>query len=240
MKKNKRKIFFEVIFRLAVISVCILENETWDLRFLYSIQFIIIIEVSKQIPSFYDYCERLSFRKSKNNDRNVFATHECGHAIIAMLLDINLERITIKCKGKHAGYVVYEKYDKQYITKEYCLKRIQISYGGKAAEEILLGITSSGPMKDSKDASERALQIVNEYHMGEQLIVESRKYKKINSIVNEKNVEIAEKICNECYENAKIMITANKELVQELTNILLEKEELTKRDIEEFKKKHNI
>lgn len=240
MKKNKRKIFCEVIFRLAVISVCMFENETWNLRLLYTMQFIIVIEVSKQIPSIYDYFEQLSFKKSKNNDMKVFATHECGHAIIAMLLDINIKRITIKCKGKHAGYVIYENYDKQYVTKEYCLKRIQVSYGGKAAEEVLLGIISSGPMRDVKDASERALEMINDYHMGEQLIVESKKYKGINPIITAKNTQLAERICNECYENAKQMITENKELVQELTTILLEKEELGKDDIEEFKKKNNI
>lgn len=240
MKRKKRKIFVEVIFRLAVVSVCILENATWVLRVLYAIQFMIVLEVAKQMPSIYDYFEQLSFKNAKEDDRNVFATHECGHAIIAMLLGINIERITLKCKGKLAGYVRYEDYNKRYVTKDYCLKRIQISYGGKAAEEVILGLISSGPMRDAKEASERALEMINDYHMGEQLIIESKKYKEINSIITMKNTQIAERICNECYENAKKMIIENKELVQELTTILLEKEELTKDDIQVFKKNHNI
>lgn len=240
MKKDKLVMALEVIFRLVVVSVCIFENETWALRVLYAIQFIIVLEVAKKMSSIYDYFEQLSFKNTKEDDRKVFAIHECGHAIIAMLLDINVERITIKCKGKLAGYVKYEEYNKRYVTKDYCLKRIQISYGGKAAEEVILGIISSGPMKDAKDASERALEMINEYHMGEQLIVESKKYKEINTIITVKNIQLAEEICNECYESAKRMIVANKELVQELTTLLLEKEELTKDDIQNFKKKHNI
>lgn len=240
MKKDKRILFLEVIFRLAVVSVCVLENETWALRLLYAIQFIIVLEVSKQIPSMYDYFEQISSEKSKEDERKVFATHECGHAIVAMMVEVNAERITIKCKGKRAGYVKYEKYDKRYVTKEECLKKIQISYGGKAAEEVMLGIVSSGPMKDLKDASDRALEMINDYHMGEQLIVENKKYKEINSIIARKNAEIADKMCNECYESAKRIITANKELVQELTSLLLEKGELNKEEIEAFKVKHNI
>ena len=240
MKKNWRKTLLDLFLILLVIFVSIKEQDTWKLRILFIIQNFLLIEIVKYNSKLKEFLERACYQETTEEEKKVFAIHEAGHAIVAILLGFNVEEVTIKCKGRLGGYARYIEHYGKYMTRDFFIKKIQVLYAGKAAEEVILGLVTTTSGGDLKDATDMVMEMVSDYGMENLLIVKSKKYEEINSIVTEKQVDIAEKMCEECYSRTKMLIKANKELVQQLANVIIEKEEMTKEDIEQFKKEYNI
>lgn len=69
--------------------------------------------------------------------------HECGHAVMAMLIDDypQVDKITIVPRGDALGYVsnVLDERFLYSMTKRDIINRIDVALGGRAAEELILG-----------------------------------------------------------------------------------------------------
>ena len=94
--------------------------------------------------------ERRSMVMTEEEKRNT-AYHEAGHALVAYFLpDADpLHKVTIIPRGRALGVTMQlPEEDKYNYTKEYMQSTITILLSGRAAEEIFLGITTTGASND--------------------------------------------------------------------------------------------
>ena len=82
--------------------------------------------------------------------------HECGHAMVAMLMDDypEVDKITIVPRGDARGYVsnILDERFLYSMTKHDIINRIDVALGGRAAEELILGYCYRNRVRYSEDA----------------------------------------------------------------------------------------
>ena len=195
-------------------------------------------------------------RKVTDFEKRVVAYHESGHAVLGIELPNGEEvhKITIIPRGMAGGYTqMLPKEERTMImTKDELLQRITCYLGGRVSEELFIGEVSTGASDDFKRATSIARSMVTEYGMSDlgpmQLehrsgeVFLGRDYTNTNknysdTVALEIDKEIR-KIIDECYKNAKDILSKNKELVEILANTVSEKETITKEEIEEIVKEY--
>jgi len=106
-------------------------------------------------------------------EREIVSYHESGHAIVASVLPHAdpVRRVSIIPRGIAAlGYTIQLPTEDRYLlTKSEILDRIAVMLGGRAAEEIIFGETSTGARNDLEKATEMALSMVKAYGMSDKL-----------------------------------------------------------------------
>ena len=190
-------------------------------------------------------------RKITDKEKQLVAIHESGHAVIGLKLeDANdVHKITIIPRGMAGGYtMMLPKEEKISIaTKNELLARITGLLGGRVSEELYFGEISTGASDDFSKATKIARAMVTEYGMSdlgpvqlehkEEGVFLGRDYNKTRNFSDAVALEIDEevrKIVNECYKKATKILKDNKELVKLLSDTLIEKETLTKEEIDEL------
>ncbi|MBO6233423.1 MAG: hypothetical protein J6N78_05150 [Clostridia bacterium] len=228
-----------LVFLGVLVVVSVDDYENWNLRFTFIFKTLALVLIAQLLKNIVDNLSQLRLIVSEEEKYST-AVHEAGHTIVAILLGINIKKVTIKRHFFYNGKVLLDYYNKILITNELYKKIIQVTYAGKVAQDILLGFNTGGNKYDLQKATEICLKMICNYGMSEQLLVKIPRNKHFNNIITEKNVEIAEKICKECYEKCYMLIKDNKALIEEFANNLIEKSELNEDDINNFRKKHNI
>ncbi len=195
-------------------------------------------------------------RKVTEFEKKVVSYHEAGHAVTGIILPKGEEvhKITIIPRGMAGGYTqMLPKEEKTLVyTKEELLEQITTLLSGRVSEELFLGEISTGASDDIKRATKIARSMVTEYgmsdlgpvqyeHKSEDVFL-GRDYTKSRNFSDQVALEIdseIKKIINECYEKAKEVLKNNKTLVEVLANALIERETLTKEEIEDIVSEHN-
>ena len=131
------------------------------------------------------------------------------------------------------------------MSKNELLAMITGLLGGRASEELFLGEVTTGASDDFKRATNIARSMVTEYGMSdlgpmqyeqkEEGIFLGRDYNKSKNYSDQVALEIdqaARKIIEECYNKAKDILKKNKDLIMLLSDALIERETLTKEQIE--------
>lgn len=112
--------------------------------------------------------------------RRRVAIHESGHAILAAIYKkyFELKKVTIKSTYNGAGgYTIFNEYanitDSGLYTKDLLMKRLVVSLGGKAAENLFYSEkhVSVGAVQDLKQANSLAQRMIGNFGMGEELEV---------------------------------------------------------------------
>ncbi len=187
--------------------------------------------------------------KITEKEKRLVSIHEAGHAVIGIKLeDANeVHKITIIPRGSAGGYtMMLPKEERMSImSKNELLATITGLLGGRASEELFLGEITTGASDDFKRATNIARSMVTEYGMSdlgpmqyeqkEEGIFLGRDYNKSKNYSDQVALEIdqaARKIIDECYEKAKGIMKKNKDLVMLLSDALMERETLTKEQIE--------
>ena len=190
-------------------------------------------------------------RKITDKEKQLVAIHESGHAVIGLKLeDANeVHKITIIPRGMAGGYtMMLPKEEKISIaTKNELLARITGLLGGRVSEELYFGEISTGASDDFSKATKIARAMVTEYGMSdlgpvqlehkEEGVFLGRDYNKTRNFSDAVALEIDEevrKIVNECYKKATKILKDNKDLVKLLSDTLIEKETITKEEIDEL------
>ena len=120
--------------------------------------------------------------------------------------------------------------------------------GGRAAEELFLGDVTTGASDDFKRSTNLARSMVTEYGMSDlgpiryeqnqsENVFLGRDYNKTKNYSDQVALEIdkeVQKIITKCYDNAKEILEENKDLVMLLSHTLIEKETITKEQIDEL------
>jgi cell division protease FtsH len=176
----------------------------------------------------------------KDKDRKITAYHEAGHALLTLkvLPDDKLSKVTIIPTSKGAGgYTLSIPEDKLYQNKDYLKRRMMVLLAGRAAEEIIFGkdFITTGAYNDFQQTTRMVSAMVTQYGMGETLgllnleELSHLNYSNTEDIVNECKVTI-----NSLYDEVKKIIIDNKDLLDKITEELLDKETLLAEDIKQL------
>ncbi len=182
-------------------------------------------------------------------EREIAAYHEGGHAILGKLLP-NADpphKVTILPRGMALGYVLYAPPEDKYTyTRAELMDRITAALGGRVSEQMVFGEVTTGAQNDFEQATELARRMVTEFGMSEKLgplslgkrhgpvflgrdLVETRNYSE--EIAYEIDKEIR-RIIDECYERASALIADNRDKLERVAKVLLEKESLEGEQLE--------
>lgn len=103
--------------------------------------------------SYFDFGQKIEIADPET--LKATAVHEAGHAIIAILYGMNLTELSIITQLDAAGYTSYngEIREREIANWNSCLNSIKVSLAGKAAEEIVYGISSVGVVSDLQHAT---------------------------------------------------------------------------------------
>ncbi len=189
-------------------------------------------------------------KKYTEHEKKLVAFHEAGHAVIGLKLKNAsvVQKVTIIPRGQAGGYnLMMPKEETYFSTKTELTESIVGFLGGRVAEELIFSDVSTGAHNDFQQATRIARAMVTEYGMSSLGPVQyeqpsgnvflGRDYLKEKNFSDQVALEIdkeVRKIVEECYEKAKEVISANKELLYNIADYLIKVETLTKSDIEEI------
>ncbi len=186
--------------------------------------------------------------KYTEHEKKVVAYHEAGHAVMGIKLDgaNAVQKITIIPRGEAGGYnLMLPKEEKYLSTKNELLESISGLLGGRVAEEVVFNEVTTGAHNDFEKATKIARAMVTEYGMSdlgpvqfehqESSVFLGRDYNKSRNFSSQVAFEIDQeqrKIIGECYDKTKKIISENRDLLDLIANALLEKETITKEEID--------
>lgn len=181
-------------------------------------------------------------------DKRMTAYHESGHAILASLLPgcDPVHEVSIIPRGMAGGYTMTRPdNDDQYLVKTKLLDDMVMTMGGRAAEERIVHAVTSGPSADITQVTKIAKRMVTEWGMSEKLgpvcyganteIFLGRDYQTKADFSEETARTIDEevrRIVNESYKKALDLLTENKNLLETMARVLLEKETIYSDEVE--------
>ena len=187
-------------------------------------------------------------RKYTEHEKELVAYHESGHAVVGIVLKNadEVQKITIIPRGQAGGYTMsLPKEEEYFATKTDLLEQITGLLAGRVSEELRFGEVSTGAHNDFERATKIARSMVTEYGMSDLGPVQleqqeggvflGRDYNKSRNFSNEVAHEIdieMRKIVDECYQEAKKVLTKHKDMVDLLAKALMENETLTKEQID--------
>ncbi len=192
--------------------------------------------------------ERRSLIISDEEKRNT-AYHEAGHALVATLLPgaDPIHKVTIIPRGMALGVTQQLPIDEKHnYTKEYILSEITVLLGGRVSEELFIKNMTTGAGNDIDRATDLARKMVCEWGMSENMgpltfgkkeeqiflgreIAQHRDYSEATAIQIDKEVKT---LVTNCYDQAKKLISENKEALARIAENLLEREVLDAHQIE--------
>jgi len=176
----------------------------------------------------------------KEKDRKITAYHEAGHALLTLkVLPMDkLSKVTIIPTSKGAGgYTLSLPEDKLYQNKDYLKRRIMVLLAGRAAEEIIFGkdYITTGAYNDFQQTTRMVSSMVTQYGMGETIgLLNLEELSNLNYTNTEAIVNECKSTINSLYEGVKSILLENTELLEKITESLLEKETLLTEDINEL------
>jgi cell division protease FtsH len=191
-------------------------------------------------------------RVMSEREREIVAYHELGHALAAELLPQAdpVHKISIVPRGIAAlGYTQQLPTEERFLmTKSELLERLAVLLGGRAAEEVVFGEISTGAHNDLEKASDMARRMVTEYGMSERqgpvAFEKSRRplyldigYSPPREYSEETAREIDEEVRGivlEAYERAKALVKKNREALDRVAAVLLQKEVLEGKEFREL------
>ena len=183
--------------------------------------------------------ERKSMILSDEEKKNT-AYHEAGHALVAAMTPgaDPVHKVTIIPRGMALGLTMQlPEDDKHTYTREYLEAMLAVLMGGRSAEEIFLGHITTGAGNDIERATDLARNMVCEWGMSElgplaygkkdeaiflgREITQHRDYSEDTAIQIDKEVK---RIVNSGYENAKRLLSNNRDTLERIAQALLERE----------------
>ncbi|MBE6960793.1 MAG: AAA family ATPase [Ruminococcaceae bacterium] len=166
------------------------------------------------------------------------ARHEAGHAFLCWQGGETPTYLTVVARGNHGGYMQHaDQEGKAIFTKEELLKRIRTSLGGRAAEIVYYGQhdgISTGASGDLMSATNMAQRILCAYGMDEEfgLAVVSGNVAGNGSMSIEVRAAV-NRILSEQMKVAIQLISENKDKIDALVKVLMEKNHLNGAQINE-------
>ena len=188
-------------------------------------------------------------RVVSEKEKRITAYHEAGHAILFHVLpDVGpVYSVSIIPTGiGAAGYTMpLPEKDEMFNTKGRMLQDIEVSLGGRIAEELVFDDITTGASQDIKQATRVARAMVTKYGMSDELgLVSYDSDEEVfigrdfghtktygEDVAGKIDAEI-KRIVDECYEKAKKIILDNRKVLDAAAELLLEKEKISREEFE--------
>ncbi len=204
--------------------------------------------VDKQ--DFLDAVDRIVGGLEKKNkivttdEKRAIAVHEAGHATVSWMLEhaAPLVKVTIVPRGQSLGAAWYLPEERLIVRPEQMLDEMCATMGGRAAEKVMFDKISTGALSDLEKVTKQARAMVTIYGLNEKLgnvtyydssgqseYNFSKPYSEETAQTIDK--EISNLIETE-YQRAIKILQDNKDKLEQLANILIEKEVIFKDDLE--------
>jgi cell division protease FtsH len=184
-------------------------------------------------------------------EKKTTAVHEAGHAIVARLTEGTdpVHKVSIIPRGRALGLTAQLPVDDRYnYTREYMEGMLAILMGGRVAEEVVLDQMTTGAGNDIERATALARKMVTEWGMSEKmgpLTYGSKKdeifigrdlgmHRDFSEDMAKKIDAEIRKIIDTAYKQAKKIIVDNKAKLIEISEVLLEKENLDGRQLDKI------
>jgi cell division protease FtsH len=193
-------------------------------------------------------------RLISDKEKEIIAYHEVGHALLAKLLKNcdPLHKVTIISRGMALGLTMtLPENDQVLYSKTQLLDRMAMTLGGRIAEEIVFDEITTGAQNDLEKVTDLARKMVTSYGMSKKM--GPMTFGKRNEHVflgrdfgHERNFseEVAsiidreiKSLIEERYTYSKGILTDNRDMIEEIVKVLLEKETLDEKEFEEIMEK---
>ncbi|BCY29526.1 ATP-dependent zinc metalloprotease FtsH [Flavobacterium okayamense] len=204
--------------------------------------------VDKQ--DFLDAVDRIIGGLEKKNkivtpeEKRAIAIHEAGHATVSWMLEhaAPLVKVTIVPRGQSLGAAWYLPEERLIVRPEQMLDEMCATMGGRAAEKVIFNKISTGALSDLEKVTKQARAMVTIYGLNDKLgnitYYDSSGQSEYNfsKPYSEETAQIIDKEISELietqYKRAIKILDENKDKLNQLADILIEKEVIFKDDLE--------
>ena len=190
-------------------------------------------------------------RVRSDKEKKLVAYHEGGHAVVSRYLKTQdpVHEISIIPRGMAGGYTMYRPTeDKSFISKTEMLENIVSLLGGRASEELVLGDISTGASNDIERATQIAKAMVTKYGMSDRIGTitlgsdndevfigrdwgHEKSYSEETAGIIDEEVK---RIIDNAYVEAKEILTAHRDKLDKVAEVLVEKEKITGEEFDEI------
>ena len=177
-------------------------------------------------------------------EKKTIAYHESGHACVSWMLRYAspLVKVTIVPRGKALGAAWYLPEERQLTTYDQLFDEMTATLGGRAAEEVFFGKISTGALNDLERVSKQAYAMIVYYGLDEKIgnvsyydSTGQQEYSMTKPYSEKTAQEIDERVhllIEESYKRAKNILQENYDKVEQLANLLLEREVIFTEDVQ--------
>lgn len=206
--------------------------------------------VDKQ--DFLDAVDRIIGGLEKKNkiitpeEKKAIAIHEAGHATVSWILEhaAPLVKVTIVPRGQSLGAAWYLPEERQIIRTEQMLDEMCAAMGGRAAEKVIFDRISTGALSDLEKVTKQARAMITIYGLNEKLgnvtYYDSSGQNEygFSKPYSEKTAKVIDKeistLIESQYQRAITILEENKDKLNQLADILIDKEVIFKDDLEDI------
>ncbi len=188
-------------------------------------------------------------RRLSQKERRIVAYHEAGHALCRRLLGLDPpEILSIVPRGPALGFVGHSPQEDTYLkSRDELLDELVTLLGGRAAEEEVMNESYSGAVDDLHRVHLVCKQMVAEFGMGVALDADGAPPIALptdNYALSDRtrrDVDLAAMtLAREAYRRARALLAANRECLDDLAVNALERETLTREDLDEIFAAHEL
>ena len=204
--------------------------------------------VDKQ--DFLDAVDRIVGGLEKKNkivtpeEKKAIAIHEAGHATVSWMLEhaAPLIKVTIVPRGQSLGAAWYLPEERLIVRTDQMLDEMCATMGGRAAEKVTFDRISTGALSDLEKVTRQARAMVTIYGLNEKIgnvtyydstgqseYSFSKPYSEETAKIIDKEISL---LIESQYERAIKILEDNKDKLNQLADILIEKEVIFKDDLE--------
>ena len=184
-----------------------------------------------------------------DTEKRLVAYHEVGHALVAALEKHSqpVSKITIVPHTTGAlGYTMYTPEEEKYLsTRDELLVDLKSTLGGRAAEQVVFGVMTTGASNDIQKATSLARHMVSLYGMSDELglmatasvhneYLDGQAHMDCSQETAAKVDAAVQKLMAQSYTGAKQLLENNRALLDEIALYLLDKETITGDELMSF------
>ncbi|CUX71706.1 ATP-dependent zinc metalloprotease FtsH [Clostridium sp. C105KSO15] len=181
-------------------------------------------------------------RVLNKEERRIVSYHEVGHALVSALQKDSepVQKITIVPRTMGAlGYVMHVPEEEKFLNSRKELHAMLVGYlAGRAAEEIVFDTVTTGAANDIEQATKVARAMITQYGMSEKfglmgLAAREDQYLSGRTVMNCAEATASQvddevmKMLKEAYEEAKNLLSENRDVMDKIAEFLIERETIT-------------
>ena len=194
-------------------------------------------------------------RVMNQTERRIVSYHEVGHALISALQKDSepVQKITIVPRTMGAlGYVMQTPAEEKFLnSKEEILNMVVMALGGRAAEELVFNSVTTGASNDIEQATAYVRNMITMYGMSEEfglmaLETVENQYLDGRRVLNCADAtaaqidQVVKETLKKCYEQAKQLLSENREVMDHLAEFLIKEETITGKEFMEIFHKYRL